>query len=214
MISRTKISFTALQTRCTVLKTRSYVKGLYERLSLILSGILLQVKFHKMHSYKMWKSRTSQCARTTQQRLMGVQIIEGCQSIFIKCWSLFAWHINHENAPTTFLSILQAERFLWNSNTFRKCSACEPYRKTSGRNCTIFASKNEAVCRELHMHFWRSLPPGFKENVLGAIPRFFNPTTKLLAVEFRRIFKVLCKRVLQNKFWGQFHDFCVRKRSC
>ena len=146
-----------------------------------------------MHSYKMWKSRTSQCARTTQQRFMGVQIIEGCQSIFIKCWSLFAWHINHENAPTTFLLILQAERFLWNSNTFRKCSACEPYRKTSGRNCTIFASKDEAVCRELHMHFWRSLPPSFKENVLGAIPRFLNPTTKLLAVEFRRIFKVLCK---------------------
>jgi len=40
------------------------------------------------------------------------KIIKCGQSIFTKCWSqecLFVRHINRENAPTTFLSILQAE---------------------------------------------------------------------------------------------------------
>ena len=44
--------------------------------------------------------------------LWACKIIKRGQSIFTKYWSqerLFARHINRENAPTTFLSILQAE---------------------------------------------------------------------------------------------------------
>jgi len=37
---------------------------------------------------------------------------------------------------------------------------------------------------------------------------------KLFAVELRRILDVLCLRVLQQKFWAQFHDLRVQKRSC
>jgi len=88
------------------------------------------------------------------------------------------------------------------------------YIKCSGRIFTIYAFKNEAVCREVQMHFGSSLPASFTEKVLGAIPQFVSPKMKRFAVKFRRILEVLCLRVLQKKFWAQFHDLCVQKRSC
>ena len=69
--------------------------------------------------------------------------------------------------------------FLWSSDAFWKFSASKIYWKSSGRNSTIFSSKNEAVCREIHTHFESSLPASFTK-----------------------------------KLWAQFHDFCVKKRSC
>jgi len=39
------------------------------------------------------------------------------------------------------------------------------------------------------------------------------PKMKLFAMEFRHILEVLCLRVLQKKFWAQFHDLCVQKRK-
>jgi len=59
------------------------------------------------------------------------------------------------------------------------------------------------------MHFGSFLPASFTEKVVGAIPRFVRPKTKLIAVKFRRILKVLCLQGLQKKFWAQFHDLCV-----
>jgi len=58
------------------------------------------------------------------------------------------------------------------SDAFWKFSACEFYRKGSGRNSTICAAKNEAVFREIQMHSRSSLPASFKEKVLGAIHDF------------------------------------------
>jgi len=81
---------------------------------------------------------------------------------------------------------------MWNSDAFWKFSACKFYRKSSGRNSTICASKNKAVCCEVQTYFGSSLPPRFTEKVLGAIPRFVRPKTKLFAVKFRRILEVLC----------------------
>jgi len=78
----------------------------------------------------------------------------------------------------------------------------------------IYVSKNEAVCREVQMHSGSSLTASFTEKVLGAIPRFVRPQTKLFAVKFRRILDVLRLQVLQRKFWANFHDLCVQKRSC
>jgi len=100
---------------------------------------------------------------------------------------------------------------------FRRILELSPFKlceKRSGRIFPIYVSKNEAVCREVQTHSVRSLPASFKEKVVGAIPRFMRPKTKLFAVKFRRISKVLRLRVLQKKLWAQFHDLCVQKRSC
>ena len=52
------------------------------------------------------------------------------------------------------------------------------------------------------------------KNVLGAFSRFLRPKTKVFPLNFRRILEVLCLQVLQKKFWAQFHELCVQKRSC
>jgi len=46
---------------------------------------------------------------------------------------------------------------LWSSHTFWKLSACKFYRKRCGRNFTICACKNEAVCCVVQTHFGRFL---------------------------------------------------------
>jgi len=71
-------------------------------------------------------------------------------------------------------------------------------KKRLSRNSTICASKSEAVCREVQTHFGSSLPASFTEKVVGAIPQFMRPKTKLFALKFRRILGVLCLRVLQT----------------
>ena len=100
------------------------------------------------------------------------------------------------------------------SDAFWKFSGCKFYRKSSGRNAAIFASKNESVRREVQMHSGSSIPASFTETVLGAIPRFMCLKTNRFAVKFRGILEVLCLQVLQKKFWAQFHDLCVQQRSC
>jgi len=50
--------------------------------------------------------------------------------------------------------------------------------------------------------------------ILGALSRVFRPKTKLFAVKFRRILKVLRLQGSQKDFWAHFHDLCVQKRSC
>jgi len=95
-----------------------------------------------------------------------------------------------------------------------KLSPFKLYKKSSELIFPIYASKNEAVCRGAQTHFGRSVPASFTAKVLGAIPRFARPKTKLFAVEFRRILEVLCLQVLQKKLWAQFHDFFVQKQSC
>jgi len=42
-------------------------------------------------------------------------------------------------------------------------------KKSSGRIFSIFASKNEGICREVQTHSGISLPASFTEKVLGAI---------------------------------------------
>jgi len=70
------------------------------------------------------------------------------------------------------------------SDAFWKLSPFKLYKKSSGRIFSIYASKNEAVCREIQTHFGSSLPASFTEKVVGAIPRFVRPKTKLLVVNF------------------------------
>ena len=64
------------------------------------------------------------------------------------------------------------------------------------------------------MHSGSSLPTSLTEKVVGGIPRFVCPKTKLFDVKFRRILEVLCLQDLQKKLWAQFHTLCVQKRSC
>ena len=98
----------------------------------------------------------------------------------------------------------------WNSDAFRKFSACKFQRKSCGRNSTICAPKNEAVGREIESHFGNSQPASFKDKVLGAIPRFVGPRTKLFTAKFSRISKVLWLQGLQKNLWAQFHDLCPK----
>jgi len=77
------------------------------------------------------------------------------------------------------------------------------------RNFTIYASKNEAVCREVETHLGSYPLVRLTEKILGAISRIMRPKTKLFAVKFRRILEVLRLQGLQKKFWAQFRDLCV-----
>jgi len=63
------------------------------------------------------------------------------------------------------------------------------------------------------MHFGSFRLACFLKKVLGAFSRFLRPKMKLFAVKFRRILELLSLQVLQKKFWAQFHDLCVQKRS-
>ena len=99
------------------------------------------------------------------------------------------------------LCVQERSCLLWNSDVFSKFSAYKVYRKSSGRNSTICASKNEAVCCEIQTHFGSYLPASFTEKDVGAIPRFVRPKSKRCAVKFRRISKVLCLQGSQKKFW-------------
>ena len=99
----------------------------------------------------------------------------------------------------------------WISDAF----ACEFYRKNFGRNSTmIYASINEADCREYQTHFGSSLPARFTKKVLGAFPRFVCPKTELFAVKFRRLLDLFALHALYKMFWAHFHDLCVQKWSC
>jgi len=51
------------------------------------------------------------------------------------------------------------------------------------------------------------LPARFTEKVVGAIPHFVRPKTKLLAVKFRRILEVFALQALQKIFLGAFLRF-------
>jgi len=70
------------------------------------------------------------------------------------------------------------------------CSSDEVYEKNPRYIFRIYASKNEAVCCEVQMHFGSSLPAKFTEKVLGSLPRFMCPKMNLFAADFRRILKV------------------------
>ena len=63
------------------------------------------------------------------------------------------------------------------------------------------------------MHFGSSPLASITEKALGTISRILRPKTKLFAVKFRRISKVLCLQGLQKKLWAQFHDMCVQNWS-
>jgi len=86
-------------------------------------------------------------------------------------------------------------------------------KKSSGRIFSIFASKNEGICREVQTHFGISLPASFTEKVLG---NFISCASKNEAVccEGQRHLGSFRLARLQKKFWVHFLAFCVQKRSC
>ena len=62
--------------------------------------------------------------------------------------------------------------------------------------------------------FWKFSTCEFYKTILGAIPRFVRPKTKLFAVKLGRILEVLCLQDLQKRLWVQFHALCAQKQSC
>jgi len=127
---------------------------------------------------------------------------------FRRIFDVFALHaIPQFVRPKTKLFAVKLRRIL-------EVLCLQVSKKILWRNSTICASKREAVCREIQTHFGSSLPGSFTEKVVGAIPQFMRPKLKRFAATFRRIFEVLCLQILKKKFWTQFHDLCVQKRSC
>ena len=79
-----------------------------------------------------------------------------------------------------------------------KYSASKVYRISSGRNFTIYASKNEAVFREVETHFGSSPPARFAEKSSG---RIFT-----ICVSCKQTFltSTFCKNAL-----GTFYNFTL-----
>ena len=103
---------------------------------------------------------------------------------------------------------------LWSSNAFFKFSACKVYKKSSGRIFTIYAFKRETLWCEVQKNFGSFHFARFVNKVLGAFLRFMRRKAKLFAAKFRRILEVLHLLCFQRKFWANFHDLCIWKRSC
>ena len=72
------------------------------------------------------------------------------------------------------LCVQKRSCFLWNSDACQKFSACKFCRKCSRRIITIFASKNEAICREVQTYFECFSLCEVYEKVLGAFSRFMH----------------------------------------
>ena len=141
------------------------------------------------------------------------------------------------------LCVQKRSCLLWSSDALLTFSPCMLYIKCSGRIYTIYASKTklfamkfrrilEVLCLQvLQKRFWVQFHDlceqkwsgthfgsfrlsSFIKKIMGAIPRFVRPKMKLFTVMFRYILEVLCLQDLQKKVWAQFHDLCVRERSC
>jgi len=63
----------------------------------------------------------------------------------------------------------------WSSDAFQTFSPCKVYTKSCSRNSTVYAYKNEAVCRDVQAHFGSFLLARFTENVLRTFSRFLLP---------------------------------------
>ena len=111
------------------------------------------------------------------------------------------------------LCVQKWSRLPWVSDAFLKFSTCESCRKSCGRNSTIYAPKNEAVCCEVQTHFgtyafqalWKSS---------GCIFPSYASKMKLFTVRFRRILEVFASQVSWKKLWVHFAELCVQKWSC
>ena len=131
-------------------------------------------------------------------------------------FDVFALHALYKMFWAHFHDVCVQKRsdLRWSSDWFWKFSSCKFHSKSCGHNFSICASRNEAVFCEVQTHFESTLPASFTEKLLGTIPRFLRPKTKLFAVKFMRILVGLCLQVLQKTCWAQFLGFCVQKRSC
>ena len=83
----------------------------------------------------------------------------------------------------------------WSSDAMWKFSFARCI-KSSGHFCKIYASKNEAVCRDVQTHFGSSPQSSVTKRFVGAISQFMRPKTKLFAVKFRRILEVFSMQAL------------------
>jgi len=90
---------------------------------------------------------------------------------------------------------------------FRRISevfTCKVYKEISGCIITIFVFKNEAVCREVQMHFGSSPHSRFPKRFLGAFSQFMRPKTKLFSVKFGGILEVFSMQALWKSSWRNF----------
>jgi len=98
--------------------------------------------------------------------------------------------------------------FPWSSDAFWKFSACKFYRKSSGRNFTSCASKNEAICCEVQNKFGSPLPCKlYKKNFWTHFRDFCVQNWSCLRLGSDEFWMFSACNVYSKKFWAQFHDF-------
>jgi len=102
---------------------------------------------------------------------------------------------------------LQTKLFVVKFRHILEVFSVQALEKSYGCICSIFVSKNEAVCCWVQTHFGSFTILKFMKNVLGAFSWFMCPKTKLFAVKFRRISEVLRLQDLQKKVLGAISRF-------
>jgi len=78
----------------------------------------------------------------------------------------------------------------------------------------IFASTNEAVCREVQTDFGNFLRASFIQKLWAYFLDFCVQKWSCLLLSSDAFWKLWLCQSLWRKFWAHFHDLCVRKRSC
>ena len=103
------------------------------------------------------------------------------------------------------LCVQKQSCLLWNTEGFWKLSA---FKVCLWALChDLCVQKRSFFLWNLDV-FWKFSPCKLCEKVLGAIPRFLRPKTKLFAMKFRRILEVLCLRCLWVIPFEIFKIFC------
>ena len=77
----------------------------------------------------------------------------------------------------------------------------------------IYASKNEAVCLEIQMHFESSLPASFTKKLWAQFHDFVLKN-EVVCCEIQAHFGVFALRVLWKIFRAHYHVLCVQKINC
>ena len=123
-------------------------------------------------------------------------------SSFIKTVGAFSWFMR----PKTKLFAVEFRRIL-------KVFCLQVLQEKLAQFHDLCVQKRSCLPWNLDA-FWKFSACKIYRKIVGAIPRFVRPKTKLFSVKFRCILEVLYLRVLQEKLWAQFHNFCVQKWSC
>jgi len=101
----------------------------------------------------------------------------------------------------------------WSSDAFRKFSIFKVYKKISGRIFSIFASKNEAVCREIQTDYGGFPRASFIKRIWAHFLDFCVQKRSCLLLSRDAFWKFSLCEVYEERS-GRIFTICVQKWSC